>query len=232
MIDSSWRGLACHEEVQGRKSLCMLLLILEYCKNMFPPRRLCVCLGNTLLKLLRDFIDLHAGAKIFCFKKLMRSNFRSHVFLSLQQHRFLFACIAWCFQWLILDSPDKKWALTLAFLCGFWQALSTIQGHLKWWLLYDIKIYFFSYRTIKVEIYDWDRDGRWLMHTQIEKDTNFLIFVLSFIYCSVFTIFLYLHLLPLFSSHDFIGEFTTSYKELCRGQGQSNVYEVRGQNDR
>ncbi|XP_029690085.1 copine Va isoform X1 [Takifugu rubripes] len=41
-------------------------------------------------------------------------------------------------------------------------------------------------RTIKVEIYDWDRDG----------------------------------------SHDFIGEFTTSYKELCRGQGQSNVYEV------
>ncbi|TWW53583.1 Copine-5 [Takifugu flavidus] len=40
-------------------------------------------------------------------------------------------------------------------------------------------------RTIKVEIYDWDRDG----------------------------------------SHDFIGEFTTSYKELCRGQGQSNVYE-------
>uniref|UniRef100_A0A674NJH2 Copine Va n=1 Tax=Takifugu rubripes TaxID=31033 RepID=A0A674NJH2_TAKRU len=47
-------------------------------------------------------------------------------------------------------------------------------------------------RTIKVEIYDWDRDG----------------------------------------SHDFIGEFTTSYKELCRGQGQSNVYEVRGENDR
>uniref|UniRef100_H3DCD3 Copine Va n=1 Tax=Tetraodon nigroviridis TaxID=99883 RepID=H3DCD3_TETNG len=41
-------------------------------------------------------------------------------------------------------------------------------------------------RTIKAEIYDWDRDG----------------------------------------SHDFIGEFTTSYKELCRGQGQSNVYEV------
>lgn len=38
-------------------------------------------------------------------------------------------------------------------------------------------------RTIKVEIYDWDRDG----------------------------------------SHDFIGEFTTCYKELCRGQC---VYEV------
>ncbi|XP_062248858.1 copine Va [Platichthys flesus] len=41
-------------------------------------------------------------------------------------------------------------------------------------------------RTIKVEVYDWDRDG----------------------------------------SHDFIGELTTSYKELCRGQSQSNVYEV------
>uniref|UniRef100_A0A669BFT5 Copine Va n=1 Tax=Oreochromis niloticus TaxID=8128 RepID=A0A669BFT5_ORENI len=41
-------------------------------------------------------------------------------------------------------------------------------------------------RTIKVEVYDWDRDG----------------------------------------SHDFIGEFTTSFKELCRGQNQLNVYEV------
>uniref|UniRef100_A0A3B3WDA8 C2 domain-containing protein n=1 Tax=Poecilia mexicana TaxID=48701 RepID=A0A3B3WDA8_9TELE len=41
-------------------------------------------------------------------------------------------------------------------------------------------------RTIKAEVYDWDRDG----------------------------------------SHDFIGEFTTSYKELCRGQSQLNLYEV------
>uniref|UniRef100_A0A4W5K5X6 C2 domain-containing protein n=1 Tax=Hucho hucho TaxID=62062 RepID=A0A4W5K5X6_9TELE len=40
--------------------------------------------------------------------------------------------------------------------------------------------------TIKVEVYDWDRDG----------------------------------------SHDFIGEFTTSYRELARGQSQFNVYEV------
>uniref|UniRef100_A0A7N8XBM0 Copine Va n=1 Tax=Mastacembelus armatus TaxID=205130 RepID=A0A7N8XBM0_9TELE len=47
-------------------------------------------------------------------------------------------------------------------------------------------------RTIKVEVYDWDRDG----------------------------------------SHDFIGEFTTSYKELCRGQSQLNVYEVSGDKDR
>ncbi|XP_062921565.1 copine-5-like isoform X3 [Mobula hypostoma] len=41
-------------------------------------------------------------------------------------------------------------------------------------------------RTIKVEVYDWDRDG----------------------------------------SHDFIGEFTTSFRELARGQSQFNVYEV------
>ncbi|XP_058856209.1 copine-9-like [Acipenser ruthenus] len=41
-------------------------------------------------------------------------------------------------------------------------------------------------RTVKVDCYDWDRDG----------------------------------------SHDFIGEFTTSYRELSRGQNQFNVYEV------
>ncbi|KAM8975399.1 copine-5 isoform 1-T1 [Pelodytes ibericus] len=41
-------------------------------------------------------------------------------------------------------------------------------------------------RTIKVEIYDWDRDG----------------------------------------SHDFIGEFSTSYRDLSKGQSQFNVYEV------
>lgn len=34
-----------------------------------------------------------------------------------------------------------------------------------------------------------------------------------------------------FSSHDFIGEFTTSYKELCRGQSQLNVYEVSADKD-
>lgn len=32
----------------------------------------------------------------------------------------------------------------------------------------------------------------------------------------------------LFHSHDFIGEFTTSYRELSRGQSQFNVYEVKG----
>ncbi|KAG7519488.1 copine-9-like [Solea senegalensis] len=41
-------------------------------------------------------------------------------------------------------------------------------------------------RTVKIDVYDWDRDG----------------------------------------SHDFIGEFTTSYRELSRGQNQFNVYEV------
>lgn len=29
-------------------------------------------------------------------------------------------------------------------------------------------------------------------------------------------------------SHDFIGEFTTSYRELAQGQSHLNVYEVRG----
>ncbi|XP_040214968.1 copine-9 isoform X1 [Rana temporaria] len=41
-------------------------------------------------------------------------------------------------------------------------------------------------RTVKVDVYDWDRGG----------------------------------------SHDFIGEFTTSYRELSRGQSQFSVYEV------
>uniref|UniRef100_A0AAY4E4I9 C2 domain-containing protein n=1 Tax=Denticeps clupeoides TaxID=299321 RepID=A0AAY4E4I9_9TELE len=41
-------------------------------------------------------------------------------------------------------------------------------------------------RTVKVDVFDWDRDG----------------------------------------SHDFIGEFTTSYREFSRGQSQFNVYEV------
>uniref|UniRef100_A0A8C7N3I6 Copine 5 n=1 Tax=Oncorhynchus kisutch TaxID=8019 RepID=A0A8C7N3I6_ONCKI len=47
-------------------------------------------------------------------------------------------------------------------------------------------------RTIKAEVYDWDRDG----------------------------------------SHDFIGEFTTSYRDLSRGQSQFNVYEVSGEEGR
>lgn len=33
-------------------------------------------------------------------------------------------------------------------------------------------------------------------------------------------------LLASLCSHDFIGEFSTSYRELSRGQSQFNVYEV------
>nr|XP_047930029.1 copine-9 isoform X6 [Anser cygnoides] len=43
-------------------------------------------------------------------------------------------------------------------------------------------------RTVKIDVYDWDRDG----------------------------------------SHDFIGEFATSYRELSRAQSQFTVYEVGG----
>uniref|UniRef100_UPI0037E7C37A copine-9-like isoform X2 n=1 Tax=Semicossyphus pulcher TaxID=241346 RepID=UPI0037E7C37A len=53
-------------------------------------------------------------------------------------------------------------------------------------------------RTVKVDVYDWDRDGRCCL--------------------SVWVLFV--------CSHDFIGEFTTSYRELSRGQNQFNVYEV------
>lgn len=38
--------------------------------------------------------------------------------------------------------------------------------------------------------------------------------------CCCFSAFLPSH------SHDFIGDFTTSYRELARGQSQFNVYEV------
>lgn len=68
------------------------------------------------------------------------------------------------------------------------------------------------------------------MHRQRIYVTNWSLifsFLVAFSLTSV-----YLHLPSGFCSHDFIGEFTTSYKELCRGQGQSNVYEVRGENDR
>lgn len=40
-----------------------------------------------------------------------------------------------------------------------------------------------------------------------------------------------MHFITFLSSHDFIGEFTTSYKELCRGQSQLNVYEVSADTD-
>ncbi|XP_019910894.2 copine-9 [Esox lucius] len=53
-------------------------------------------------------------------------------------------------------------------------------------------------RTVKVDVYDWDRDGR----------------------CCRCFFRNYSH------SHDFIGEFTTSYREFSKGQSQFNVYEV------
>ncbi|XP_061085182.1 copine-8-like isoform X1 [Conger conger] len=49
-------------------------------------------------------------------------------------------------------------------------------------------------RAIKVEVYDWERNGRSSDGVTV--------------------------------SHDFIGEFSTSYRELSRGQSQFNVYEV------
>ncbi|XP_076131671.1 copine-9-like isoform X1 [Alosa pseudoharengus] len=56
-------------------------------------------------------------------------------------------------------------------------------------------------RTVKVDVYDWDRDGRYCVTASCLFQTTIVI-------------------------HDFIGEFTTSYRELSRGQNQFNVYEV------
>lgn len=97
-----------------------------------------------------------------------------------------------------------------------------------------------SFRTIKVEVYDWDRDGRlgtntfahitiiicqvqkWLTVLHAMDQTHSFVHFFWLFYgsldsdlCIFFTF-----------SHDFIGEFTTSYRELARGQSQFNVYEV------
>ncbi|KAJ7999609.1 hypothetical protein DPEC_G00196180 [Dallia pectoralis] len=57
-------------------------------------------------------------------------------------------------------------------------------------------------RTVKVDVYDWDRDGRQTHdHKSLTGTLNG-------------------------RSHDFIGEFTTSYREFSKGQSQFNVYEV------
>lgn len=47
---------------------------------------------------------------------------------------------------------------------------------------------------------------------------------LCLLYPNKLFVMLFFHLF--FTSHDFIGEFTTSFKELCRGENQLNVYEV------
>lgn len=73
-----------------------------------------------------------------------------------------------------------------------------------------------SSRTIKVEVYDWDRDGRWV-YLYCRKASHVVCCALYFPSRLV---------LLLYASHDFIGDFTTSYRELARGQSQFNVYEV------
>ncbi|KAM7317517.1 hypothetical protein ACRRTK_023819 [Alexandromys fortis] len=76
-------------------------------------------------------------------------------------------------------------------------------------------------RTIKVEVYDWDRDGS----TYCVPDTDIDVIQIR---CAIHGT----HCVPGIDvdygilSHDFIGEFTTSYRELSRGQSQFNVYEV------
>lgn len=47
--------------------------------------------------------------------------------------------------------------------------------------------------------------------------------LMKLMYCSYKAIIFFCFLA---FSHDFIGEFTTSYRELSRGQSQFNVYEV------
>ncbi|EMP30071.1 Copine-9 [Chelonia mydas] len=55
-------------------------------------------------------------------------------------------------------------------------------------------------RTVKIDVYDWDRDGRTVKIDVYDWDRD--------------------------GSHDFIGEFATSYRELSRAQSQFTVYEV------
>ncbi|RXN35390.1 copine-8-like isoform X2 [Labeo rohita] len=81
-------------------------------------------------------------------------------------------------------------------------------------------------RTIKVEVYDWDRDGS---HDFIgEFTTSYRELARAtpiHIQCRR-TIKVEVYDWDRDGSHDFIGEFTTSYRELARGQSQFNVYEV------
>lgn len=71
-----------------------------------------------------------------------------------------------------------------------------------------------------MEVYDWDRDGRSVClcsHRSIFSPKHLLSVFLPFHRC--FFAFIC-------RSHDFIGDYTTSYRELARGQSQFNVYEV------
>lgn len=54
-------------------------LILEEHKNILSPRRLCVCLRNTSLKLVMNSADPNAGENAFLLQTLIRNSLRSHV---------------------------------------------------------------------------------------------------------------------------------------------------------
>lgn len=60
-------------------------------------------------------------------------------------------------------------------------------------------------------------------HPLIRIKTSLLEFKFVFPFLFFFVLFSSHFFLP---SHDFIGDFTTSYRELARGQSQFNVYEV------
>lgn len=64
---------------------------------------------------------------------------------------------------------------------------------------------------------DRQKDVRRDVHTDKDTTSDNTICVEARLYVWVFFV----------RSHDFIGEFTTSYRELSRGQNQFNVYEVR-----
>lgn len=57
----------------------MFQLILEEHKNMLSPRRLCVCLRNTSLKLVMNSADPNAGENVFLLQTLIGNSLRSRV---------------------------------------------------------------------------------------------------------------------------------------------------------
>ncbi|KAK2496935.1 hypothetical protein MC885_019119 [Smutsia gigantea] len=87
-------------------------------------------------------------------------------------------------------------------------------------------------RTVKIDVYDWDRDGsfapllapiQWPAAQAEERDCGNKRLVSGLVSCQQQLVFT--HPWPP-CSHDFIGEFTTSYRELSKAQNQFTVYEV------